>query len=593
VVPSAQPFAFPTSAPVATVYQTNGVLFYLGATSDLSAQTQNNDFLGSSYILFGRNFKHQSPFPFTIPLDSSSGREFASEISNKNAGGIRNDITIRSTTIVGDINGDGFDDLLVGYPLVSKCSVYLGNGVDNFATIIATSGESFAIVGDPYDGGGFLGWSAIRIGDLNGDGIEEIVVSAIYANAVYVIFGSTNFEKLIHINELTTQNGFRIKGSDQETNFGVGITLLHHFRKGSHADIAVTAQRSIGGQSVVYVLFGAVLFKNPERIIAIDRIIDNPSACFKIIASFYSFAGFSVAGIGDINSDGYDDLAIGSVPYDRGKYREQKTYIIYGRKVENENELDLSQLASEDGIIVTGGGFLVAGVGDVNGDGVADVMITSYFDWKGQSSAYLITNPGNMTYSPSLQPSSTPTITPTVSPTFVPTGNFTIDTNNSTFSATRIPSFRPSSAPTQMNTLLSPNRVVFAVGTSRPSAEKPIFAPSLSPTSGFHHLRGFPTHSSVLPPTMMPTINTTIFTEVDCSESEKEYQGENGTNYKFLVTLNNGTVKITGNSEGDAKNLYVLFCPSERVNVVIQNFRISTDRISVAHLLEGGYSYPS
>jgi hypothetical protein len=86
VVPSAQPFAFPTSAPMATVYQTNGVLFYLGATSDLSAQTQSNDFLGSSYILFGRNCKHQSPFPFTIPLDSSSGREFASEISNKNAG---------------------------------------------------------------------------------------------------------------------------------------------------------------------------------------------------------------------------------------------------------------------------------------------------------------------------------------------------------------------------------------------------------------------------------------------------------------------------------------------------------------------------
>jgi hypothetical protein len=159
MIPSAQPFSFPTAAPQATIYQTNGVLFYLGATSGVN-KTKSEETLGSSYILFGRNYKHQNKFAPIIDLSSVASREFVSEINNENSrgtgGGIRYDITTRSTTIVGDINGDGFLDLLVGYPMVSKCSMYLGNGVDDFTTIIATTGESFAIIGggDPEKGEG-------------------------------------------------------------------------------------------------------------------------------------------------------------------------------------------------------------------------------------------------------------------------------------------------------------------------------------------------------------------------------------------------------------------------------------------------------
>jgi hypothetical protein len=130
MIPTVQPFAFPTSAPVVTIYQTNGVLFWLGSTSGSANLTRNDEgygALGTSYILFGRNFKHQSRFPFAISLNSISSREFVSEINeNDRTTGVYHDQTLRSTTIVGDVNGDGFPDLLVGYPLISKCSVYLG-----------------------------------------------------------------------------------------------------------------------------------------------------------------------------------------------------------------------------------------------------------------------------------------------------------------------------------------------------------------------------------------------------------------------------------------------------------------------------------
>jgi hypothetical protein len=606
MIPTAQPFAFPTAAPAATIYQTNGVLFWLGMTLSTSSvdnehnnNNNNDDIRGRSFILFGRDSKRkQSHFTSTIDLSSVASREFVSEI-NKNQGfGIRNDITTRSTTIVGDINGDGFLDLLVGYPIVSKCSVYLGNGVDDFTTIIATTGESFAIIGDPYDGGGFLGWSSIRIGDLNGDGFDEIIVSAIHANTVYVIYGRKDFSKddKININQLRVNNeGFKITGHSEDINFGVSLTLIHSFRKEGRADLAITAQRAAAGQNIIYILFGAVLFKASasfQNNIEMNQIMNDPIACFKIITPSFSYAGFSVAGIGDINSDGFDDLAIGSLPYSGRGFNEQITYLVFGRPGIDSNELHLSRMTARDGVIITGGGFLVTGVGDLNDDRVDDMMITSYYDWKGQNSAYLITTPTNISYSPSLQPSSFPTFVITDSPTLF--NNSRDSFGNATLSPTVVSSFRPTRHPFHKNPTPSPTRMIISRGTARPSLPRPSFVPSLSPTSGYHQLRGFtPTVSPA--PTIIETLplhNSTDYLEIDCPEAGA-FHGKNETNYKFIITLNNGTLSLTGQDVGGAKNLYVLYCPTSPVNLAITNFRLSTDIISVAHLSSESGSYPS
>jgi hypothetical protein len=622
MIPTAQPFAYPTSAPVATIYQTNGILFWLGATRTTSisnniTQNSNSDGTqGTSYILFGRNLNHQSRFPSTISLGSTASEEFVSEINNNDGvgdggggGGIRHDITIRSTTIIGDINGDGFDDLLVGYPLASKCSVYLGNGVDDFTTIIATTGESFAIVGDPYDGGGFLGWSSIRIGDLNGDEFDEIIISAIFGNTVYVLYGRREFnQNPVKVNEVTAQTGFKIVGHSEEINFGVSLTLIHDFRKGSRADLAVTAQKSLGGQNIIYVLFGVTIFSkntiNKITELKIEQVMNNSSACFKIVAPSFSYAGFSLAGIGDINSDGYDDLAIGSVPYSRGKFSTQRTYVIYGRSVaanKSNNELQVSTMGADDGFVINGGGFLVTAVGDVNYDGINDLMITDYSDWKDQSCAYVITTPSNMTRAPSLQPSSRPTVIIITSP---PSSNIsltitssTVTQNMSTPIPTQRPSRVPSSPPNTSEPTLEPSRLLLAVGTSRPTHGKPSLSPTITPTSGYHRLRGFP--PSVHPTTMKPSVNITTdyyknYLEIDCSKSG-EYTGMNETNYKFIIRATSGMISISGNDDEAAKNLFVLYCPpsQDSVNVMIKNFRLSTDIISVAHLSEAGYLYHS
>jgi hypothetical protein len=420
----------------------------------------------------------------------------------------------------------------------------------------------------------------MRVGDLNSDGYDEILVSAISANTVYEKFPANN----VRVNELLPSEGFKIIGRPDEINFGISIALLHEFRKDSNADLAITAQRASAGQNAVYVLFGPVALKERKNVY-IEQIVHNPIACFTVITPTLAFAGFSIVGIGDINNDGYDDLAIGSVPYSRGTFNSPITYVVYGRiiyETNGVNELHLSEMRPEDGFIVTGGGFLVTGVGDVNYDSINDMMITAYYDRKGQSCAYLITSPRNMSYSPSLQPSSFPSAVITPPPSLL----LNITSNN----YSHVPTFRPSPNPAFVPTTeptVAPSRLVLVRGTSRPSAGKPSMAPTLSPTIGYHHLRGF---SPTVSPTLSPTIAAIDYIEIVCDEPG-DYYGMNESNYKFSVVASNGTVNIFGSEYGGAKNLYVLYCPSGQVNVVIEKFRISTDMISLAHLVDDGYLY--
>jgi hypothetical protein len=616
VTPSAQPFAYPTSAPQATIYATNGVLFMLGSTTANNSKTEDESnmdgTLGSSYVLFGRNFNHQDRFPSTISLSSVSSRHFVSEINKdkREGAGIRSDVNTRSTTIIGDVNGDGFDDLLVGYPLISRCFVYLGNGIDDFTTLVL-QGESLAIIGDPEQGGGFLGWSSVRLGDLNGDGIEEIVVSAINANTIYIIYGQPQFGqsvKIVNVDQLAVRDGFKIIGSPDDINFGVALTLVHHFSKAGHRDLAITAQTYTGGQNIVYVLFTSEL--NKQKTIQTNEIMNNPDSCLMIVTPLYSFAGFSLAGIGDINSDGYDDLAIGSVPYYRGQFSKQQTFIVYGGKRGELvlQELILSEMTQRQGFAITGAGFLVVGVDDVNYDGIADVLITDYQGWQGQRNAYLITSPRNMTFSPTIQPSSIPTRAPTTR--FDAPSRF--DNNSSGNNSSSSQLFTPSMSPTDISAQNASNSVpkpslaptsnaIFTIGTALPTSGKPTLPPSLSPTSGYHRLRGFP---PTMTPTLMPTINNTIerdYKELDCSKAGN-YHGNrtSETNYKFSITATSGVVNVHGTSDGGTKNLFVLYCPpgddnnnNNRLNVVIDNFRVSTDIISVAHVSPPRHSFHS
>jgi sugar lactone lactonase YvrE len=611
--PTAQPFSHPTTSPVANIYLSKGVLFFPGDPiySSEVINGESDEILGSSYILFGRNVNRHGNFPSTILLDSSKSKVFASRL-NDSSSGITADAATRSTTVIGDINNDGFLDLLIGLPLESKCLVYLGTsfGVETI--------ESFAIIGDPERGGGQLGWASTRAGDWNYDGFDEVVVAAPYGNCVYFIFGRSEFKEDIIINNLQPNDGFKITGSQADTNFGVALSLVHDFDKDGFQDLAITAVRP-GGANVIYVLLGNTNFGSTD--ILIDNLLttNGHKSCLQIFTPYLSYAGYSIAGIGDINNDGYNDLSIGSIPINNAKYGTQKAYIIYGRNIDTKTDLYLSQMTRSDGFIISGGGFLVQAAGDVNSDGMADLMITNYDDWKGKGNAYLIHYPTNVTYNPTCQPSSVPSITfsafpsmrcsslfPSSLPSFFPISSnptnlslllpadrvnqtVSVNTTKPSFKPTRIPSFGPSQtplpslAPSIASTQL-PSRTPTSIRIT-PTEVATSKRKTSSPTS--LHLRSSLPTTPTIPPTIRTPVfsNSTDFAEIECPEANNYFGGHNQTNTKFSISANSGTVIITGNDATGATNLYLLqSCPSEPVNVVIKNFRLSTDVISVTHL---------
>jgi hypothetical protein len=622
--PTAQPFSHPTASPVASIYLSKGVLFYPGDPiySNEVGSEKSNEIIGDSYVLFGRDVHSSGKFPFFISLDYPERNVFVSPLKD-NSSGITAETVTRSTTVIGDINNDGFLDLMIGLPMESRCLVYLGTsfGVETV--------ESFVIIGDPEQGGGQLGWASTRAGDWNHDGFDEIVVAAPYGNSVYFIFGKAEFKEDIIINTLQPSDGFEITGSQADTTFGVTLSLVHDFNKDGFQDLAIAAVRP-GGANIIYILLGHINFGSTD--IQIDSLLaSNNRNCFQIFAPYLSYAGYSIAGIGDINNDGYNDLSIGSIPINNAKYTTQKTFIVYGRDIQTKTDLHLSQMTEKDGFIISGGGFLVQPAGDVNSDGVVDMMITRYDDWKGKGNAYLINYPTNVTYSPTFQPSSVPSNTlsanPSVSyssifPTSLPSSfpissiatnssllfppnqinqTISVRTAKPSFKPTRIPSFRPSQTPL-------PSLVPSIASTQMPSRTPTSIriAPTEEATSKRKTSSPSPLHlRSALPstPTNPPTLtdnrtpitsNATDFAEIECLEASNYFGGHNQTNTKFSISANSGTVSITGNDVTGATNLYLLqSCPSELVIVVIKNFRLSTDVISVAHLsnTDSGLTY--
>jgi hypothetical protein len=325
---------------------------------------------------------------------------------------------------------------------------------------------------------------------------------------------------------MTSTDGFRIIGSTSTTiNFGMAVDYVGDFNNDGWNDLMISAM-SITTQGIVYIVLGRPVEKLNE-----DVIIENAlsSSVFVITTPPFSFAGLSLAGIGDLNNDGFADIAIGSIAY-QGGYSTQRTYIIYGRRSFDKggNTLDINEMiVGKDGFTVIGGGFLVAGIGDANQDGIADCMISSYYNWQSKGNAYLMNYPRNINSSPIYLPSSLPSSLPYTSPSSVPSGTATTytpsnhpsvsitsppvktlpvnesafpsyastakptkTTNNPTVKKTSVPSLRPTTAipslrPTTFSSVCLTQHPILnpSYKPSVPETTKPSYLPTLEPTS--------------------------------------------------------------------------------------------------------------
>jgi hypothetical protein len=485
-----------------------------------------NTLLGTTLVVFGRKEKYKD-----FSVGSSEASSYFTTITktnnSNNNGGMIADKSSRSVSVLGDINGDSFPDIILGNPLTSTCFVYLGREKHRFLNLPL----SFVITSNTS--GDFFGWAVAPLTDINNDGADDFMISAIYSNVVYVIHGKGAFPNNLVISQTNSFKGLKIVGSANDVSFGMSISSAGDFNNDGSKDFLISAMSSSSSssipsslsssQDVIYIIFAnhSITSNSLLNDIFIDRL---PLYCYyKIIAARTSFAGFSLAGLGDINQDGFDDIIIGSIPY-QGGYTSQKSYVLYGKPAprrsgsltNNNNTLLLTNLKSgEDWFTITGGGFAVAGPGDVNNDGLNDILIVNYNDWHGKENCYLLLYPQNITSPPTFLPSSQPTNCPSTSPTTRPSLQIIIEA----------PTNRPSSsAPIFSETTTFPPALTSTLPPSKaPQTNKPTRIPSVKPSTRLPTIKptSIPTMKPSFRPTLRPSLSPTVCPTVVPSQSPR------------------------------------------------------------------------
>ena len=238
-----------------------------------------------------------------------------------------------SVANAGDLNGDGYTDLVIGAIVANKAFVYYGGpGFDGISDVDITD----------HTGEEHFGHSVANAGDLNGDGYTDLVIGAPSANKSFVYYGGPSFDGISDV-DITDHTG--------EEHFGHSVANAGDLNDDGYTDLVIGAP-SAGG---AFVYYGGPGF---DGISDVD-ITDHTGEC--------GF-GSSVANAGDLNNDGYTDLAVGGV---FGIF--SNAFVYYGGPgFDGVSDVDIADHAGDFGF-----GASAANAGDLNNDGYTDLVIGS------------------------------------------------------------------------------------------------------------------------------------------------------------------------------------------------------------------------
>jgi Domain of unknown function (DUF4114)/FG-GAP repeat len=367
----------------------------------------NGDNSGASYVIFGSKESNYFSNPIELSnLDPSKGFTIKGIQSSDSAGW--------AVSSAGDFNGDHIKDLLIGATSYDqqesgiKGESYIIFGKDgNFGSTLDLSnidGLGLKIISDQPNS---LGYSVSDAGDINNDGANDLIIGAPYADpdpdghnsgSSFVIYGRKSdnpfTDGIINVTELNSNDGFTINGQDADKS-GFFVSKAGDINGDGFDDLIIGANdgnpdsKEFAGRT--YVVFGKD--GNFGDTLELANLDGNNGFVINGIKAFDN-SGWSVSALGDINSDGIDDIIIGA--NNGGTASAGQSYVIYGNNDGFSATFDLSSLDGENGFIINGldeGGNLgnsVSGAGDVNDDGVNDLIVSAPFVNSGAGAAYIV-----------------------------------------------------------------------------------------------------------------------------------------------------------------------------------------------------------
>ncbi|MEM9385072.1 MAG: hypothetical protein AAGA68_08420 [Pseudomonadota bacterium] len=360
---------------------------------------------GEAYVVFGRSGGFPSEFELsTLAVGDGSegfvinGIDMVDVLGNELAGTGR---------VPGDVNGDGIDDIVLGaagadpggrrsageaYVIFGRIS---GFPSEFELSTLATGDGSEGFVLNGIDVEDQTGVSLGGAGDVNGDGIQDIFIGADRADPngvyntgeAYVVFGrNTGFPAQFELADLATgdgSSGFVLNGAGERDSFGYSIAGLGDINGDGLGDLCIG---SLASPDLTYVVFGRAS-GFPAQLNLGDLPGGDGTEGFAVrAADAFDGTGEAVNEAGDVNGDGIDDILIGADSADPGgRNGAGRGYVIFGRTTGFPPVFDLGVLLAGDGTegfamngveAADDSARRVGGAGDVNGDGIADVIIS-------------------------------------------------------------------------------------------------------------------------------------------------------------------------------------------------------------------------
>ncbi|WP_143473853.1 Ig-like domain-containing protein [Limnohabitans sp. G3-2] len=340
--------------------------------------------------------------------DATRGFTMVGEAANHNAG--------YAVSNAGDVNGDGFDDFIVGAPgalnYVGRSYVVFG-GSQSPNTLqlseLSVVGNTRGFVINGPGGDEMVGTVVSGGGDINGDGLADLVVSnrANYVvgggkypmeyassgtgSSTYVVFGKAN-TTAVNLTALTAAAnltntastlGFKINTTGT-TPAGWSVNNAGDVNGDGYADVLVSNPTFGSNDGRVYLVYGKASGASVE-VSTLPAIGTSNSVGFMVTADTTidgsTTPRLASVSSGDINGDGYSDLVLGAWNTNSTATSAGSVYVVYGNSTNTSIDISaLSASGNNRGFRVIGEGYAgmdVAAVADVNGDGLDDVLLQS------------------------------------------------------------------------------------------------------------------------------------------------------------------------------------------------------------------------